>query len=804
MSGAHNSTLTRRSFLKTTGAAAGLAAAGCAGAALSGDVLSPAKAHAEGEERIAFTYHQNHCGGNCSLKCTVRDGRLCHIEPNDAVEDIHYAKCCLKGLSEIEHIYNPNRIQTPLKRVGKRGAGEFEVISWDEAYDILIENLQSVWDKYGKEAVHVRACSEADDMSLLGNILGARTAVFGGIDMGIGSGFDPAFGGWGYGSAFSDSRDWASADFMLNVGANLLESSLIESSRFFDAKEAGCRIVTVDPHFCTTAQKSDEWLPIKPATDGALYLGMISHVLDNDYIDEAFIKEHTTLPFLVEKESGAFFSFDPEGDAAKMANPMETAPRAYAVWDTVTNSAVPFDSQGADPAIEGVYEIDGRSYVPAMVLLRENQRSYTTAWAAEVTGIPEEKIIEIATGYATSRASILSFGLGGNDKMGNADIVGHAAAVLVAITGQAGHPGASAGNWAGGGGLGAPYLGPGYKLPEECQTSMFLQAVPLMRSSESGIHALVTIGDIIQQSFPTLNVTAEWLDSLDFICVMDVYHMTSVDYADLVLPLCTRFESEEEIGGVKSANFHVRLREKVIDPLFDSRQEYRVCYEIAERLGYADGMPRSTEELVRNQLANSPDPSVAGITVESLVEHSGIQAPIGYEVVRNAYPDAQFATKTQRAEVYYDNLLAFGQALPNYEDALEANEDNPLRATFPFQLSNARSRYHIHCQFFDAAWIQEYNTGDCELNPRDMDEYDLSNGDKIEIYNDRGTVILPVRGNAAVRPRCLRIHEGIWTKFTDSGNFQMLTNDTLSERGSTLAIGPVIPFNDTLVAIRKA
>ena len=82
MSGARNSTLTRRSFLKTTGsAAAGLACVGAAGAALSGEVLAPARAHAEGEERTAHLCHQFHCLTGCNLKCTIRDDRITLIEP---------------------------------------------------------------------------------------------------------------------------------------------------------------------------------------------------------------------------------------------------------------------------------------------------------------------------------------------------------------------------------------------------------------------------------------------------------------------------------------------------------------------------------------------------------------------------------------------------------------------------------------------------------------------------------------------------------------------------------------------------
>ena len=131
--------LTRRSFLKTAGAAGALGLAGAAGMTSSSNWLAPVEANADegAEERVAYTYHQKHCRGNCMLKCTVRDGRLCKIEPNMAAAK-GFQSVCLKGLSEIQHVYSADRIQSPMKRVGERGSGEFVAISWDEALDIFL------------------------------------------------------------------------------------------------------------------------------------------------------------------------------------------------------------------------------------------------------------------------------------------------------------------------------------------------------------------------------------------------------------------------------------------------------------------------------------------------------------------------------------------------------------------------------------------------------------------------------------------------------------------------------------------
>lgn len=373
MSGARNSTLTRRSFLKTTGAAAaGLACAGAVGAALSGEVLAPAQANAAGEEKTIYTLHQFMCQGNCSIKCTVRDGYLAKIEPSDAVAP-KYQRCCMKGLSEIEHVYSPLRLQTPLKRVGERGEGKFEKISWDEAMDIVGSELKKAWDAYGKESVYISASNEPR-FGILASILGAGTGVEPGIDRGIGNGVDPAIGGGGFASCTNETRDWVNANTIILSGINFLETSLMRSDDFFDAKRAGAEIIVVDPHFSTTASKASQWIPLKPGTDGALYLAMISHIIDNQWYDEEYMIAHTSMPFLVDAVSGQLLRSGkaPEVDPATGE---AVEPADYLVWDTATNRAVIYDDPAAVPALEGTYEVDGAKVATVFEQLKASQRS---------------------------------------------------------------------------------------------------------------------------------------------------------------------------------------------------------------------------------------------------------------------------------------------------------------------------------------------------------------------------------------------------------------------------------------------
>ena len=90
------------------------------------------------------------------------------------------------------------------------------------------------------------------------------------------------------------------------------------------------------------------------------------------------------------------------------------------------------------------------------------------------------------------------------------------------------------------------------------------------------------------------------------------------------------------------------------------------------------------------------------------------------------------------------------------------------------------------------------------MNPVDMNSRGLSDKDDIVVYNDRGEFSCPVRSNESIRPGSIRIMEGEWTKFMKSGNYQNVTNPTIIPRGRVMAYGPVIPYNDTLVEVKKA
>lgn len=793
--------VSRRNFLKGAGAAtAALAVTGGAAGMFSAEGwLKEAQAAQGASEYQACTYHQGHCGGMCPLKCTVRDGRLVMVEPNSCVDD-RYETICLKGISEVQHIYSEHRIQTPLRRVGERGSSEFEPISWDEAYDEIVERISELQREHGKDCVMVGATTEAS-FPFLAAMLGAQTGGMGGIDNGTGNGLDPAIGhGGGYAYATGEARDWVNSRMVLTVGSNFCESTLPQVRLFFEAKEAGARMVTVDPHFSTTASKSDEWIPIEPGTDAALFLGMATAIIDNGWFDEAFMAEHTSFPFLVNTETGKLLR-DHEVDPAA-EEPETGAENPFFVWDAATGAAVAYHAASA-PALEGTFDIDGAKYATVFSLLKEKQSRYSVEQASETTGIPAERIVQLAEEYASGPSSI-ALGWGGNDKLSNADIAGHAVAVVAALTGNICKPGANVGVFVGGAWNGYTAALASWPLPADMKTATDEMASYDMRTNPNKVRAFICCGDFIQQHYANMNVTTEWARGLDFIVSIDPYFTEGAKWADIVLPATTRFENDEEIGNLKVGYNQLVLQNKIIDPLFEAKTDFRIQKELAERLGVADALPATSREWVDAMLAQSEDPYLSSLTVDAINESNGVYPIEGIEKPRQAFADLKFATASTRMDVYYDDLVEFGQALPSYEDPSEAYRGNPLRDKYPLQMSNVRTRFRIHNQFADAAWIQQYYEPYIEVNPAELAARGIEADDTVEVFNDRGSFKCRVKGNPAIRPGSSRMYEGATADYLVEGNLQNTTNDTMIDRGYKLMTGPVIPFSDTLVEIKKA
>lgn len=799
------SKLTRRSFLKASGITAGaVGLAGVAGMTSTNGWLSPAQAHAEeaGNETVRYCTHFINCAGRCHLACTVRDGRMVKVEAserNNPLSD-RYETFCARGCAEVERIYSPTRLQTPLKRVGERGSGEFVEISWDEALDEVAEQLQGAIEKYGPESVLIYGSTASTinyNYPLLPKFLGVA-AYQGhsknGIDMAMSNNITVSMGA---STAYSNVEDWVNSKTVVITGKNILDTTLFDTKFFFAAQDAGAKIIAIDPRYCAISQKADQWIPINPGTDYALWMALGREIIERKLYDEDYIRKNSSVCFLVNTQDGTQLRQDPN------AKDQKGAQNPFMVWDSVTNSVQPYNGEGVVGELFKEVEIDGVLYKTVLSVIKDNYQDYTFQWASDYTGIPVETM-EGLLADITAGPTYFGWGLGGPDKYTNSDVLAHAMSIVAVLLNDIARKGA---------GFGDPNShNPDYgaklnswKIPAEFKTIPLKQNAATYPLQDNPIKVFFSVGNTLLQLWANNDRARDWAKSLDFIVEVDAFHCPTVDFADIVLPAATCFEGEYDLRWYCNSRHHMQLCESVIKPLFESKTDWQIEHDLLERMGYGEYLPKTADENLEAIFDGVTDPNMEGITIESLRKNNCImRLNVPDEPYRNAkYAKGEFDTPSGKIELYHEKMYKWNQAVPTFIPQPEIDNEEK-RERYPLPIYNFHSRLKVHSSLGNSEWMRQFYEPLLEMNPIEAEARGIQQGDIVEAFNDRGAFKCKALVTEAIRPGSVAICSGWWDSQMVEGNAGKVSNDTLTDRHFDLPIGPMIPFNDTLVEIRKA
>ena len=284
------SSISRRDFLKVSGAAAGalalseFAAPRVAEAARVSGLLD-----ATGNGYIPTMCEM--CVWRCGVLAKVENGRVVKLEGNpDHPHSL--GKLCPRGQSGLMNTYDPDRVLTPLVRVGKRGEGKFRKASWDEALGIVADNMKKIKDKYGAEAMIFSSTHNLSQVQFE-NLLNAFGSPNYGTQRSLCFNAMIVSNLMTYGME-EPERDYSNLEYIILTGRNLMEAiSTSETSALSAAINRGAKVVTLDPRFTKTAAKSSEWLPIRPGTDLAFHLAMLNVIISEHLYNASFVANYT-------------------------------------------------------------------------------------------------------------------------------------------------------------------------------------------------------------------------------------------------------------------------------------------------------------------------------------------------------------------------------------------------------------------------------------------------------------------------------------------------------------------------------
>lgn len=639
------------------------------------------------------------CPAGCWVEVGLRNGRLVDIRPDTSHS---LGTICRLGEHAPQIVYSEDRLKYPIQRVGPKGTWEFERITWDKAYGIIVDNLERIKKESGPESVAVYTGRGAQELSLCDMFQPKSVGVSSASNVlfPFGSPNTTGVGALCYvslhviapqvtmGRAGSSLfPDIENAEIVVVWGTNpATDSPPVDMYRLEAVSKLGADIVVIDPRCTETVTRTNAWwIPIRPGTDGALALSLIEVIIDEELYDEDFAEN----------------------------------------W-----------CQGFE-------------------ILKNYTQHFRPEAIEPITGVPADTICDLARRIAKAKGAcpLMYTGL----EFSNSGVQSaRAIFTLFALASQLDVPG----------GIVLTMLGSTFPINHDCnQENPNLKiaigredfpiyshyrgeshAVGLVKSVLQGepyrIRALLTHGASLLTSWPQTPLWRETLGKLDFLVCTDRQLTADAAYADIVLPATTMFENESYM--VYGPIF--RLRERIVEPLGEARNDYLIMAELARRLGYGNLFPQNEEEMIRLALQGS------GYTLEDVKEAGGwvkLATPLTeYKKWQKGTlrPDGKpgFNTPSGKFEICATILEEYGyEPLPKYTEPKEGPLGNSvLNDEFPLVFnSGARSQNSFCSQYHNIPGLMEESPEPTvDINTHDAAARDIVSGDLVKVLTPRGSV----------------------------------------------------------------
>jgi anaerobic selenocysteine-containing dehydrogenase len=659
------------------------------------------------------------CPDTCGMLVTVQDGVATKIQ-GDPTMPFTEGTLCTKVAHYLERTYSPDRLLYPQRRVGKKGEGKFERISWDEALDEIAARLKAL------EPESILPCSYAGTMGMvqyssmdrrffhrLGASLLDRTLCSSAGKYGM----KATLGG----SVGMDPERFDEAKLIILWGANPIVSNLHLWSRVQEAKRKGAKIIAIDPYRSLSAEKCTQHVALLPGTDGALALAMMHVLIAENLIDRDYIEKYT----------------------------------------------LGFEK------------------------LAQRVKQFTPQWAAEVCGLQAEEIVQLARDYGRTRPAAIRLNYGMQRHAGGG-IAARTIACLPALVGA----------WrdlAGGIVLTTADF---YKFDHAA-----LERADLLNGRTPRIINQSKLGDALLEAKPPVKAIIVYNNNPVAVCpdsnkvaagfaredlftvVMDHFQTDTADYADILLPATTQLEHHDVHKSY--GHLYVLANNPAIAPVGESLPNSEVFRRLAARMGFDEPCFKdSDEDICRTALAGKHD-------WEKLKQDGWQRLAVPQEFA--PFAQGGFPTPSGKCELYSEWLEKQGiDPLPFFNPPAEV-KDEKLAERYPLAFLSPPARHFLNSTFANIARFREFEKEPhLDMHPEDAQRRGIADGDKVRVFNDRGSYELRARINGKPRPGVVVAPSVWWKKHAPDGRN---ANSVTSQRAADL--GNAATFYDCRVEVAK-
>ncbi len=692
------------------------------------------------------------CPDTCAWQVAVEraSGRAIDIwgHPDHPVSD---GKLCTKVDNYLDRTYHAGRLRTPLRRVGPKGAGQFEPIGWDEALQLAAAELRAVVDRHGAESV--LPYSYAGTMGLiqgegfasrffhrLGASRLARTicaeAGFEGLRYTLGTATGP------------DPLDFEHARLILIWGSNTLTSNLHLWPVVQRARKRGARVIVIDPARTRTARAADEWIPIRPGTDGALALALMHVLVRDDLVDRDYLDAHTTgfaelaeavlewTPTRAEQHTG-IPAARIEALAEDYGRTRPTAIRINYGLQRHAGGGMAVRTIACLPALVGDWRHRGGG-----VLL-----SQSGAFPIDRNGLDRPDLL----GARTPRTI-------------NMNRLGDALSMDPARLARAHH--------------------------HPCPTD------PRVEAAQAGppVHALVVYNTNPAAVAPDQAAVTRGLEREDlFTIVLEQFETDTARFADLLLPATTQLEHWDLLKPY--GHLYLALNRPAIEPVGEARPNSAIFRGLARAMGFGEAcFDESDESAIASLLGAQTAPCFEGIDFDRLVREGFARLAVPTPYL--PFAEGGYGTRTGKCELFSQRMIEDGYpGVPTYTPP--AIEDRPADDDRLACISPPAHSF-LNSSFVNLAKLARREKGPrVDIHPDDAAARGIADGDRVRLWNELGELPITARVTEDVVPGTV-LAPGVWWREHGGGvNVNQVVPQTEADMGSGAC------FYDTLVRVER-
>ena len=691
------------------------------------------------------------CPDTCAMIYEIKDNKLISVKGN---KDHPYTRggLCVKVKDFDKKHYHPDRLLYPLKRVGAKGEKKFERIKWSEAIKTITDKWKEIIKEYGPQAI--MPYSYLGNQGLVHGLNGAD-AFFNKMGATV---CERTFCGEGSCTAYLttvgptagvDVESYIHSKYIVIWACNSISTNLHHWAVIKDAKKKGAKVVVIDSYKSRTAKAADWHISPKPGTDGALAMGVINSIIEQDLTDNEYIKNYTN----------------------------------------------------------GFSE------------LSEHAKSKTPEWASKITGIKAEDIKKLAFELATIQPAAIRMGVALERHYGGGQTI-RAVTCISALTGAWRH--------VGGGITQFPVWEHPYKFDVICrpefipENTRVINALQIGRALLGETHSDIPIKSMmcwnanpVTQS-PEAEKIVEGLKREDLFLVSAEHFISdTASYADIVLPAAMGAELEDII--LSWGHLYLTYNEKCLDPPEEALPNNKIFQKLASAMGYKDEQFKWSDSECLENYIDWKAPASKGITLDYLRKNGYARLNVGTKDDRCPHKEGNFPTEDGKCNFIIKNVKNFvagpfrqmyegnqpGQPLPELPDYVppaESPNTNPeLAKKYPLNIISPKSHAFLNSQYANMdSKIKIQGEQFVLINKIDADNRNISDGENVKVYNDRGDFHGDARISEDVEPGIVVATLGYWRQKSKTGTVNSISSGLLADMGNAPT------FSDNLVEVKKA